>query len=235
MSSSAPLRIALVNDYEIVLAGIREMLAPFAHEVEVVEIDANADVASTVDIALYDTYGQNEAALSAICQPLQAERVNKVVLFTWNHNQSLVDAAMAAGVNGLLSKKMGAEDLVSSLKRIADGETVIAAHTPTLQDMTAQAPRGNQWPGREVGLTMRESEMVSLITQGLSNAEIAERTYLSPNSVKSYIRAAYRKIGVARRSQAVAWGIGHGMMPDRSREILASPKESVAEDSTPVE
>lgn len=230
MSSSAPLRIALVNDYEIVLAGIREMLAPFSDEVEVVEVDATADVASEVDIALYDTYGQNETALTAICQPLNAERVNKVVLFTWNHNQTLVDAAIEAGVDGLLSKKMGAQELVASLKRIADGETVITAHTSTPQDVTALAPRGNQWPGREAGLTMRESEMISLITQGLSNAEIAEHTNLSPNSVKSYIRAAYRKIGVARRSQAVVWGIAHAMVPDRSRQIVAAPRSS-----TPVE
>ncbi|WP_455429797.1 response regulator transcription factor [Luteococcus peritonei] len=62
--------------------------------------------------------------------------------------------------------------------------------------------------------------MVSLIAQGLSNAEIAGRTYLSPNSVKSYIRSAYRKIGVQRRSQAVAWGIDHGMVPNRSRHLV---------------
>ena len=49
--------------------------------------------------------------------------------------------------------------------------------------------------------------MLALITQGLSNQEIAERSYLSINSVKTYIRTAYRKIGVSRRSQAVAWGM----------------------------
>lgn len=226
MNSSAPLRIALVNDYEIVLAGIREMLAPFSHEVEVVEVDATADVASRVDIALYDTYGQNETALTALTQPLHSERVDKVVLFTWNQNQSLVDAAIAAGVDGLLSKKMGAEELVSSLKRIADGETVISPRPATtpMRDQTLAC--GNNWPGRLAGLTMRESEMISLITQGLSNAEIAERTYLSPNSVKSYIRAAYRKMGVARRSQAVAWGIAHGMTPDHTRHVIDPAPEN---------
>ena len=53
--------------------------------------------------------------------------------------------------------------------------------------------------------------MLALISQGLSNREIAQTTYLSINSVKTYVRAAYRKIGVARRSQAVRWALQHGV------------------------
>ena len=78
------------------------------------------------------------------------------------------------------------------------------------------------WPGREFGLTEREAEVLALITQGLSNQEIAERSYLSINSVKTYIRTAYRKIGVTRRSQAVVWGMKHGFEPDRVRVVEAA-------------
>jgi DNA-binding CsgD family transcriptional regulator len=88
---------------------------------------------------------------------------------------------------------------------------------------TADRDTTGQWPGREHGLTARESEVLALITQGLSNQEIAERTYLSINSVKTYIRTGYRKIGVGRRSQAVAWGMRHGFEPDRMRTIDTSP------------
>ena len=64
--------------------------------------------------------------------------------------------------------------------------------------------------------------MLALITQGLSNNDIAAQTHLSINSVKSYIRTGYRKIGVTSRSQAVLWGVRHGFEPDH-RRIVADP------------
>ena len=65
---------------------------------------------------------------------------------------------------------------------------------------------------------------ISLITMGLSNQEIAERTMLSLNSIKSYIRSAYRKIDVDSRSKAVLWGIAHGLRADRIR-VNGSPAQ----------
>jgi DNA-binding NarL/FixJ family response regulator len=61
--------------------------------------------------------------------------------------------------------------------------------------------------------------VLSLITQGYSNNDIVETTMLSINSIKSYIRSCYRKIGVTSRSRAILWGIDHGFKPDRVREV----------------
>ena len=60
--------------------------------------------------------------------------------------------------------------------------------------------------------------MLALITQGKSNVEIAQECALSVNSVKSYIRTAYRKIGVTDRTHAILWGVDHDFRPDRTRE-----------------
>ena len=76
---------------------------------------------------------------------------------------------------------------------------------------------GLDWPGRQEGLSDRESEILALITQGKSNTEVARLTFLSPNTVKTYIRSVYRKIGVASRTQAVLWGVAHGFTPDHHR------------------
>src|SRR6476620_12018897 len=71
----------------------------------------------------------------------------------------------------------------------------------------ARSAVGLDWPGRGEGLSDRESEILALITQGKSNAEVAAQTYLSPNTVKSYIRTIYRKIEVGSRTQAVLWDV----------------------------
>jgi DNA-binding NarL/FixJ family response regulator len=76
------------------------------------------------------------------------------------------------------------------------------------------APTG---PTDPKALTERESEILALITQGKSNAEVAATTFLSLNSIKSYIRTTYRKIGVTSRTQAVLWGFEHGVKPDHHR------------------
>ena len=72
------------------------------------------------------------------------------------------------------------------------------------------------WPGQEVGLTERESEVLALITQGQRTADIAAALYLSVNSIKTHTRNVFRKIGVSTRTEAALWGVDHGFRPDRS-------------------
>ncbi len=82
-------------------------------------------------------------------------------------------------------------------------------------DFESSVDGAGDWPGREAGLSPREAEILALITQGLSNQEIADRAYLSINSVKTYIRSAYRKIGVTRRTQAAVWASTTASSPTR--------------------
>ncbi|MDQ6936920.1 MAG: response regulator transcription factor, partial [Actinomycetota bacterium] len=110
------------------------------------------------------------------------------------------------------SKTLPARDLVAALEAVHAGQ-VIVSEAPG----RARSAAGLDWPGRGEGLTDRESEILALITQGKSNAEVATLTFLSPNTVKSYIRTIYRKIDVASRTQAVLWGVNHGFTPDRHR------------------
>ncbi|CUR55813.1 hypothetical protein NOCA2300045 [metagenome] len=78
--------------------------------------------------------------------------------------------------------------------------------------------------GEGTALSERESELMSLITAGCTNREIAARMYLSINSVKTYIRSAYRKVGVTNRAQAVLWGVRNGHLPE-SAELAADAGE----------
>ena len=136
------------------------------------------------------------------------------MIYSWNLQPDLIERALAGGASGYLSKVLTGPEVVGALERIMDGETVVLVG----DNETSVGGVGN-WPGRSAGLSPREAEVLALITQGLSNQEIADRAYLSINSVKTYIRSAYRKIGVQRRTQAVVWGMGHGFQPDTERTI----------------
>jgi two-component system, NarL family, response regulator LiaR len=199
-----PIRVAVVNDYEIVVAGVAAMLAPHRERISIVELDSNLPVISDVDVILYDTFAaiQGDGVdLEVLVHGSDA----RVVIFSWNVDPALVRTAVDRGASGYLSKGLDAEQVVAGIEAVHRGETV----TPVEVDVPDRAASG-EWPGQELGLSAREAEVLALITQGLSNQEIAERTYLSINSVKTYIRTAYRKMGVERRSAAVAWAIRHG-------------------------
>jgi len=212
-----PLRLAILDDYQIVVAGVAAMLEPFADRVAVVELDGGAAPVSDVDLLLYDTFAQVQGSDMDVAA-LTSGQSAKVVVFSWNVEPDLVGSALRAGASGYLSKGTPAADMVDALERVHAGEVV----TPQ-SGVEASTEVGN-WPGREHGLSARESEVIALITQGYTNQEMAERAYLSINSIKTYIRSAYRKINVARRSQAVAWGIQNGFRPDGFRQPLARPE-----------
>ena len=208
-----PVRIAIVNDYEIVVAGVAALLSRFEDRIDVVELDASVQVESDVDVVLYDTFGQVQGD-GIDLEDLVRGSGARVAIFSWNVQPELVQRALERGACGYLSKALRAEEIVAGLEAIHRGEVVTAVGARVTEILEI-----GDWPGREYGLTPRESEVLALITQGLTNQEIADRAYISINSVKTYVRTAYRKIGVSRRSQAVAWGIENGFRPAQLRLV----------------
>jgi DNA-binding NarL/FixJ family response regulator len=210
--SPHPILIALIDDYDVVLTGVASMLDPYRDRVLVAEIDANKPLEDTVDIALYDSFAQPESDGAEIDVLIRSPRAHRVVVYTWNFHPELVEHARRQGAHGYLSKTLPARDLVAALEAVHAGETVIS--DPPGRSRSAN---GLDWPGRHEGLTDREAEVLALITQGKNNADVAALTFLSPNTVKSYIRTIYRKINVASRTQAVLWGVKNGFTPDHNR------------------
>lgn len=208
---SGSIRLAIVDDYEVVVRGLSDMLRAYSHQLDVVQLNANTAVRDRVDIALYDTFAQAQGDRSGVRELADNPLIDKVVVYTWNFDPAVAQATMAQGASGYLSKTLPARELVEGLRRIRAGEQVIS------RDPGRVPIRTGDWPGREEGLTAREAEVLALITQGLSNDDIAGLTRLSINSIKSYIRSCYRKIGVANRSNAILWGVEHGFRPDHSR------------------
>jgi DNA-binding NarL/FixJ family response regulator len=198
-----PVRVTVVNDYLVVVAGVNALLAAYADRIQVVEKHTVSKGSVVVDVALYDTFAAPVGKHARLAALRQDPLIGAVAVYSFAADQTAVDDSLSMGANGFLAKSLPAPELVRGIEEIAAGG-------PGLPVMGA-----DQWPAKEAGLSAREAEMVGLIVQGLSNQDIAERCYLSANTVKTYIRAAYRKMGVTTRARAVAWGIEHGLKPDR--------------------
>jgi len=207
-----PITIALVDDYDIVVMGVAHILEHYRDRVVIAELDTNKAVSDMVDVVLYDSFAQPESDHDEISVLIRNPRARRVAVYTWNFHPDLIHSARKQGVRGYLSKALPARDLVDALEAIHAGKIVIS--DPPFR---VRSIGGLNWPGRSEGLTDRESEILALITQGKSNVEVARLTYLSPNTVKSYIRTIYRKINVTSRTQAVLWGVRHGFTPDHHR------------------
>jgi len=205
------IRIALVNDYEVVVRGLNSMLRHYPDDFDVVELNANTAVREPVDIALFDVFAQSTGDGQDVHDLLANPTVRQVVVYAWNVTPAMARRAMDHGVSGYVSKTLPAHDLVHALRAVHAGGKVVSGSS------SKRSVVGGDWPGREEGLTGREAEVIALITQGLSNSDIASHSSLSINSVKSYIRSAYRKIEVTSRTNAVLWGVEHGFHPDRAR------------------
>jgi NarL family two-component system response regulator LiaR len=204
-SSRSPVRVTAQDEPELLLEGLTALLRPYGARVRMVEPAASSDP-DGADVILFDCFPDPQGA--EICAARLPRATGAVTLaYSWHTRPALVRWALANGFVGYLSKALPAPELVASLEAACAGHTVIR---PTPHLATRCLPGGVAVPADRHGLTPREGEVFALVCSGLSNAEIAQRLHLSPNSVKSYIRSAYRRIAVTTRSQAVVWGIEHG-------------------------
>ena len=189
------IRVALVNDYELVVRGLERMLQPFQDRIRVVELDVLANPKHSVDIALFDTFGHAHLGLGRISSLAKDPHVKYVAMYTWTVSTEQVDAIKSAGARGVLAKSMSGDALANALVQIASGHAFFSAgfgrHTT------------QSWPGADFGLTARESEVAAFLAEGLRNREIATALWVSENTVKTHLKAIFQKAGVASRGEAI--------------------------------
>ena len=202
-----------MEDHEIDRAGVAAVLSRFGDRISVVDPCPTGDEA--VDVILYgvrEHHAWHDADLHLLLRDQRAT----VIVLGWGPGDDQLDWALSCGAHGRLSKMMTGEELVSGVEEI---------HRD--RDRALLPPEGYCHPDLlDIALTPRELEVLTLITQGYTNQEIADGVFISINSVKTYVRTAYRKISVVRRSQAVSWGVQHGL--DVSRGDVADLQAPVA-------
>jgi two-component system, NarL family, response regulator DevR len=199
-------RVLLVDDHEVVRRGLRDLLgderdidvvaeAGTVAEALVVAARAKPDVA-VVDMRLPDGDGV------ALCRRLREQGTDGLprclVLTAFDDEQALVDA-IEAGASGYLLKQVRGQDLVTAVREVAAGRSLLDPVT------TARVlARMRREPDQFDALTERERAVLALIGEGMSNREIAERLFLAEKTVKNYVTSVLAKLGLQRRTQAVA-------------------------------
>jgi len=211
------IRVLVADDQRVVREGLTMVLG-LLPDIEVVGVAADGNEALAMadkvrpDVVLMDLRMPR-------CDGVEATRllrerspgIRVVVLTTYSDDRSVIDA-LRAGARGYLTKDAGGAEIREALQRVLDDQAVI---DPAVQHHLIDAianPSTSQPAQLPDGLTPREAEVLSHIADGLSNAEIAARLFISEGTVKTHINHLLAKIGARDRAQAVAYAYRRGLV-----------------------
>ncbi|PWK90823.1 LuxR family two component transcriptional regulator [Lentzea atacamensis] len=196
-----PVRVLLVDDHEVVRRGLREMLDD-EEDISVIAEAGSVDEAVTragktpPDVAVVDVQLPDGSGVD-LCRSLRDLGIRCLVLTAFDDEEALVGAIMA-GASGYLLKQVRGQDVVTAVREVAAGRSLLdpATTARVLERMRNPAP---------VGLTDQEQRVLELIGEGLTNRQIGERLFLAEKTVKNYVTSVLAKLGMERRTQAAAW------------------------------
>jgi len=200
-----PLRVGVVSPHALVTTGLTHVLLE-ARFVPVTLHSPAGTGSGGLDVALVDLASLTRDGLRHRLRELVVDGVPVVGVATGRHG-ALARGALVLGATAVVPERIRSADLVAVVSDVARG---VRPRPPAVSE------RLSPLTGRELGMLQR-------VAAGETNEMIAAAEHLSVNSVKTYIRIAYRKIRVARRSEAVVWAIEHG-------QGVAAPPEQRGDD-----
>jgi DNA-binding NarL/FixJ family response regulator len=193
--------VEIVSAHDVVSAGLQAIIqAELGSQV----FTTAGPVDGEPDLVLYDVIGLHEGDGSDLDYWVK-DTASTVIAVTRELRPDLAALAFDKGAEAGIPIGVTVEELIEAVQAVMSGSLEDASAVTEATD----APH----LGAEAGLSLREADVIRLVALGVSNQEIGERLFVSINSVKTYIRSAYRKIGVVNRGQAVAWALQHGFPP----------------------
>ena len=221
--TNAPIRVLIADDQRVVREGLN-MLVGLIDDVEVVGVACGGAEAVRLaeaghpDVILMDLRMPDLDGIAATAQLTERLPATRVLVLTTYADEDAIIPALRAGARGYLTKDASAEQIETAIRAVHAGQTHL---DPAVQERLVAAvisrPSAPADPGTAPdrampdGLTSREAEVLALLAAGLSNAEIAQRLYLSLATVKTHINRIFAKTGVRDRAQAVRYAYRHGL------------------------
>ncbi|ASQ98611.1 response regulator transcription factor [Streptomyces sp. 11-1-2] len=206
---ATPIRVFLLDDHEVVRRGLHDLLDA-EPDIEVVGDAGTVDHALArgpalrPDVAILDVRLPDGDGIT-VCRELRSRMPDLacLMLTSFDDDDALLDAIMA-GAAGYVLKQIKGSDLVSAVRTVASGQSMLDPATTARLMSTLRGDTAPQEPRDEVlaGLSPREREILVLIGDGLTNRQIGKRLFLSEKTVKNHISRLLAKLGVERRIQA---------------------------------
>jgi len=201
------IRVLLVDDHEIVRRGLRDLLDGEPGIEVVAEAGSAAEgltraQATSPDVAVVDVRLPDGDGV-ALCRSLRSLDPPPacLVLTAFDDEPALVEAILA-GASGYLLKQVRGQDVVHAVREVAAGRSLL---DPVTTARVLSRMRKAAETDELAALTERERDVLMLMGEGLSNREIGERLFLAEKTVKNYVTSVLSKLGMERRTQAVAW------------------------------
>lgn len=208
------LRIVLVDDHEIVRLGLKTLLARYP-QFEIVAEAGDAQEAMQMvdlhrpDVVVMDIRLPGKTGIEATREITGRFPTVKVIMLTSYADEDVLFDAIAAGASGYVLKQIGSDDLVKALERVGSGESLL---DPAVTQKVFQRVRLHARKAEDAAfgaLSEQELHILALITEGLTNKEIAGRVFLSEKTVRNYVSSILAKLGVQSRAEAAAYAVRH--------------------------
>ena len=208
---SAPVRVLLVDDDDLMRAGLRAVLSSDESLEVVGEAVDGRDAVGRVprlgpDVVLMDVRMPRLDGIAATREIVSADPDVRVLIVTTFEDDDYIFGALGAGASGFLLKRTRAEDLIAAIHTVAAGEALLSPSVTrrVVDQMTRRGPVGStRAEPRLDELTPRERDVLALLARGLSNREIAEELVVEESTVKTHVKRVLMKLGVRDRVHAV--------------------------------
>ncbi|WP_232678630.1 response regulator transcription factor [Nocardioides sp. R-C-SC26] len=206
------IRVFLLDDHEVVRRGIRDLLE-FESDIEIVgEAGTIAEAAVRIpalrpDVAILDGRLPDGSGID-LCRDIRSSHpeVRSLILTSYDDDDA-VFAAIMAGASGYVLKQVRGNDLIDTVRRVAEGQSTLDPHvTATVLERMRSGPPVDEELDQ---LTSQEQRILALIGEGMTNRQIAAEMFLAEKTVKNYVSALLAKLGLSSRTQAALFSVKH--------------------------